>query len=77
MIRPERYADANKKGFVALLKRAHYGIHHQMSKQHLHRYWDDWSFMWDHRKVSDGERMVKAIEGAEGKRLKYREPKIG
>jgi hypothetical protein len=26
------------ESFFALLKRAHCGIHHQMSKQHLHRY---------------------------------------
>jgi len=30
--------------------------------------------MWDHRRVSDGSRMVLAIEGAEGKRLFYRDP---
>ena len=59
------------ESFFALLKRAHYGIHHQMSKQHLHRYVDERSFMWDHRGVSDGERMVVAIRGAEGKRLLY------
>ncbi len=29
------------ESFFALLKRAHYGIHHQMSKQHLHRYVDE------------------------------------
>ena len=47
------------------------GIHHQMSKQHLHRYVDERGFMWSHRKVSDGERMVEAIKGIEGKRLMY------
>jgi transposase-like protein len=60
------------ESFFALLKRAHYGIHHQMSKQHLHRYVDERSFMWDHRKESDGQRMVAAIKGAESKRLSYR-----
>jgi transposase-like protein len=59
------------ESFFAILKRSHYGIHHQMSKQHLHRYVDERSFMWDHRKVSDGERMVAAIERTEGKRLMY------
>jgi transposase-like protein len=62
------------ESFFALLKRSHYGIHHQMSKQHLHRYVNERSFMWDHRKISDGERMVAAVKGAEGKRLMYREP---
>ena len=30
--------------------------------------------MWNHRELTDGERMVKAIEGAEGKRLTYKTP---
>jgi hypothetical protein len=59
------------ESFFALLKRAHYGIHHQMSKKHLHRYAHERSFMWDHRNVSDGERMVEAVKGAEGNRLLY------
>jgi transposase-like protein len=60
------------ESFFALLKRGHYGIFHQMSKRHLHRYCDEFTFRWEHRQVSDGQRMVAAIEGAEGKRLMYR-----
>ncbi len=60
------------ESFFALLKRGHYGIFHQISKKHLHRYCDEFGFRWDHRKVSDGERMVAAIKGATGKRLMYR-----
>ena len=77
----EQYARTDENGLLVttntaeslfvLLKRAHYGIHHQMSKQHLHCYVDERSFMWDHRKVSDGERVVAAIRGAEGERLMY------
>ena len=59
------------ESFFALLKRAHYGIYHQMSTQHLHRYVEERRFPWDNRKVSDGERMVAAIKGSEGKRLMY------
>ena len=59
------------ESFFALLKRGHYGTFHQMSKKHLHRYCDEFSFRWGHRKVTDGERMVAAIEGSEGKRLRY------
>ena len=62
------------ESFFALIKRGHYGIFHQLSKKHLHRYCEEFSFRWEHRKVSDGQRMVAAIEGAEGKRLMYREP---
>lgn len=59
------------ESFFALLKRGHYGVFHQLSKRHLHRYCDEFSFRWDHRHISDGERLVAAIEGVEGKRLMY------
>jgi hypothetical protein len=62
------------ESFIALLRRGHYGIYHQISKRHLHRYCDEFRFRWDRRKVSDGHRMVGVIAGSVGKRLKYREP---
>lgn len=70
----ERAGDfnANPTNF-ALLKRGHYGSFHQLSKKHLHRYVNEFAFRWNHRKTSDGERMVAAILGAEGKRLLYKQ----
>jgi hypothetical protein len=44
-----------------------------MSKKHLGRYCDEFSFRWDHRDVTDSERTEEAIAGAEGKRLTYKE----
>jgi transposase-like protein len=61
------------ESFFALLKRGHYGTFHWFSRKHTHRYCDEFGFRWDRRKVSDGERMVSAIRGAEGKRLMYRD----
>jgi transposase-like protein len=61
------------ESFFALLKRGHYGTFHWFSQKHTHRYCDEFGFRWDRRKVSDGERMVSAIKGAEGKRLMYRD----
>jgi transposase-like protein len=60
------------ESFFALLKRGHYGIFHWFSRKHTHRYCDEFGFRWDRRKKTDGERMVAAIKGAEGKRLMYR-----
>jgi hypothetical protein len=62
------------ESFFALLKRGHYCIFHKLSKKHLHRYCTEFGFRWDGRKLSDGERMVAAINGVEGKRLMYRKP---
>jgi transposase-like protein len=65
------------ESFFALLKRGHYGIFHQLSKKHLGRYCNEFGFRWDHRRITDGERMMAALGGIEGKRLMYREPVNG
>lgn len=59
------------KSYFALLKRGVYGTFHQLSKEHLYRYCDEFSFRWSHRKVTDGERMVAALRATVGKRLTY------
>lgn len=59
------------ESFFALLKRGVHGTFHHVSKLHLHRYADEFGFRWDHRKATDGERTVAAIQGAYGKRLVY------
>ena len=58
----------------SLVKRGMYGVYHNVSKRHPHRYLAEFDFRWNHRQVEDGERTVAAIRGAEGKRLLYREP---
>ena len=67
--------DAHVNGaesYFALLKRGVHGTFHHVSKKHLGRYCDEFSFRWSQRKVTDGERAVAAIKGSEGKRLVYR-----
>jgi len=56
----------------ALLKRGITGIYHSVSKEHLHRYLWQFDFLWNARKMNDGERTIMAIKLAEGKRLMYR-----
>lgn len=59
------------ESFFSLLKRGLIGTFHSVSKEHLHRYCDEFSFRWNTRKLNDGQRTVLAIEGAAGKRLAY------
>lgn len=62
------------ESYFALLKRGIHGTFHHVSKSHLHRYCDEFSFRWDGRTLQDTERRDLALKGAEGKRLMYREP---
>lgn len=60
------------EGFFSILKRGVNGTFHHVSKQHLARYVDEFSFRYNTRKVTDQERTQKAIEWSAGKRLTYR-----
>lgn len=60
------------ESFFALLKRGIVGAFHHVSKEHLWRYTDEFEFRWNHRKVSDHERMMAALAQSGGKRLTYR-----
>jgi len=55
----------------ALIKRGLIGVYHNVSKEYLHRYLWQFDFMWNARKMNDGERTVLAVKSAEGKRLTY------
>lgn len=59
------------ESFFALLKRGMYGTFHHVSKKHLHRYCDEFSFRWDHRKADDCTRTLAALKMVGGKRLMY------
>lgn len=61
------------EGFFGLFKRGVMGSFHHISEKHMNRYLNEFSFRWDLRKVTDGERTVEAIKASEGKRLMYRQ----
>ncbi len=65
------------ESYFALLKRGVHGAFHHVSKIHLHRYCDEFSFRWNHRKIDDGERTSFAIKGIAGKRLMLMSPERG
>ena len=56
----------------ALVKRGIIGTYHNVSKAYLYRYLWQFDFVWNGRKLNDGERTVLAVKAAEGKRLMYR-----
>ncbi len=58
----------------ALIKRGLMGIYHNVSKEYLHRYLWQFDFMWNARRMNDGDRTVMAIKLAQGKRLRYKNP---
>ena len=59
------------ESFFSLLKRGLMGTFHCVSKEHLHRYCDEFAFRWNTRQLNDGERVIAAIKNADGKRLLY------
>lgn len=65
------------ESYFALLKRGVYGSFHHVSKRHLHRYCDEFSFRWNTRKATDAAWTDAALRASEGKRLTYRQPLSG
>jgi hypothetical protein len=61
------------ESFFSLLKRGVMGSWHHVSREHLPKYAGEFAFRWNHRAITDGARMVKAVESTEGKRLTYRQ----
>jgi hypothetical protein len=62
------------EAFFGLFKRGVVGSFHHISERHMNRYLNEFSFRWDLREATDGERTVEAIKASEGKRLMYRQP---
>lgn len=65
------------ENFFSILKRGITGTYHSVSEAHLHRYLAEFDFRYNARSglgVEDAERAARALKGAEGKRLTYRQP---
>ena len=61
------------ESFFSLLKRGVHGAWHCVSREHLHRYVNEFAFRWNTRGLTDGERMETAVGLTNGKRLTYRQ----
>jgi transposase-like protein len=65
------------EGFFGIMKRGIGGVYQHVSKEHLHRYVNEFAFRYNHRSsvgVEDGERAARMLLGIGGKRLTYRGP---
>ncbi|HSK71357.1 MAG TPA: IS1595 family transposase [Pyrinomonadaceae bacterium] len=58
-------------GFWSLLKRGIYGIYHQVSKKHLHRYCTEFDFRYNSRKSGETPRFDNVLSECNG-RLMYK-----
>jgi transposase-like protein len=68
------------ENYFSIFKRGVIGTFHHVSEAHLHRYLAEFDFRYNNRSglgVKDEARAVKAVMGAEGKRLTYRQPREG
>jgi transposase-like protein len=62
------------EGFFSLLKRGINGVYHHVGKGHLGRYVDEFAFRYNIRQEPDAARPALIVQGAEGKRLTYKQP---
>jgi hypothetical protein len=60
------------EGFFSQLKRGIYGIYHQVSPKHLHRYCQEFSYRYNTRKIKEVERFNHSLTIC-NKRLKYKD----
>jgi transposase-like protein len=66
------------EGFFSIFKRGMKGIYQHCSEKHLHRYLAEFDFRYSNRVrlgIHDAERAQRAIRGADGRRLYYRQPR--
>ena len=61
------------ESYFALLKRCVVGTFHHLSKHHMHRYCDEFSFRWNTRKWKDVDAMALVIKNTDGKSLQYKQ----
>ena len=59
------------ESFWAILKRAHKGTFHKISKKHLDRYVTEFSSRHNDREADTIDMMVHVAQGMVGKRLRY------
>jgi hypothetical protein len=65
------------ESFNGLFKRGFHGAWHNVSREHLNRYLDEFAYRWTHKADDAGDKMVRAVMQGDGVRLYYKRPKVG
>jgi transposase-like protein len=60
------------ESFWSHLKRGINGIYHHVSPKHLQKYCDEYSYRWNTREMTEGERFEEWFANLNGKRLTYK-----
>ena len=60
------------EGYFSILKRGINGTYHHVSREHLQRYLDEFSFRYSTRKLTDSARLQRIVDQARGRRLSYK-----
>jgi hypothetical protein len=60
------------ESFHALLRRGLAGSFHHVSRHHLHRYVDEFTWRWNRREATDAEKSDALLGMVEGRRLTYK-----
>jgi transposase-like protein len=66
------------EGYFSIFKRGMVGVYQHCGDRHLHRYLTEFDFRYSNRValgVNDVLRTMRAIKGAEGRRLTYKQPR--
>jgi transposase-like protein len=75
--RGEKVTTNTVEGYFSIFKRGMIGVYQHCSEKHLPRYLSEYDFRYSNRialGVDDTERAERAIKGAVGRRLTYRQP---
>ena len=65
------------EGYYSIFRRGIKGVYQHCGENHLHRYLAEFDFRYSNHArlgIDDAERAARALKGAEGKRLTYRQP---
>ena len=65
------FSPNNVENFWSLLNRGIYGIYHQVSPKHLHRYCYEFEYRFNLRKTADVGKFIQTMKQTKGKRLTY------